>query len=57
MKNHKNNLGINEQFQKGMEVALKQYYLQALSENVKRAWRIKKKLSTLQNCNVKQCKV
>ena len=47
MKNNKNKITAIEQFQKGIEIAFKQYYHQALSDNAKRGWKLRKeRLST-----------
>lgn len=42
----KNKLNATEKFQEDIKIAMENYYRQALSENVKRALRNKKKLST-----------
>jgi len=46
MKNNKNKLSAKEKFQEGIRIAMENYYKQVLSENIKRALRNKKKLST-----------
>ncbi len=45
----KNNLSANKQFQKNIMILLEQHYRNTISENVKRALRNKKKLSTSSN--------
>lgn len=42
----KNKLSATEKFQEDIKVVMDNYYKQAISENVKRALRNKKKLST-----------
>jgi DNA invertase Pin-like site-specific DNA recombinase len=46
MKNNKNKLSTTEKFQEDIKMAMENYYRQAISENVKRALRNKRKLST-----------
>ena len=46
MKNNKQKLSAVEKFQEGIKLAMENYYRQAISENVKKALRNKKKLST-----------
>mgnify|MGYP003563878127 CR=1 FL=1 len=46
MKINKQKLSAVEKFQEGIKVAMENYYRQAISENIKRALRNKRKLST-----------
>lgn len=47
MKINKNKINATKQFQRNIGIALKQYYHQALSDNAKRAWELRRrKLST-----------
>ncbi|MBP6908408.1 MAG: hypothetical protein KBB75_01125 [Candidatus Pacebacteria bacterium] len=47
----------NKQIEKDMANMLKDYYSKAISNNIKRAFERKRRLSTIKNCNVKRCKV
>jgi hypothetical protein len=47
MKTNINKISAIEQFQKGMKTVFEQHYHQALSDNVKRAWKLRReRLST-----------
>ena len=46
MKTNKTKISPIERFQANMTIAFKQYYHQALSDNAKRVWQKRKKLST-----------
>ncbi|MEX2409989.1 MAG: hypothetical protein WD607_01230 [Candidatus Paceibacterota bacterium] len=54
MKNNKNKLSAVKKFREDIEVTMENYYKQAISENVKKALRNKKKLSAY---NVNKSKV
>jgi hypothetical protein len=57
MKNNINNISATDKFQKRMLQLFGQYYREALANRVRKGLKSKKKLSTLQNCYVKRCKV
>lgn len=47
MKNYKNNLRTTKHLQEAVRSGLKEYYHQAISDNLKRAWKFRKeRLST-----------